>query len=85
MAHGGLGIISVFQMLIKEMKNISSYPNDLLLHSNIISLLKMMNLLFVETSPSPIKYVMSKLDYVKTIVRLPLKNNKRLKNCLMKR
>jgi 4-hydroxy-tetrahydrodipicolinate synthase len=33
---------------------------------------KMMNLLFVETSPSPIKFVMSKLGMCENILRLPL-------------
>jgi 4-hydroxy-tetrahydrodipicolinate synthase len=34
--------------------------------------LKMMNALFVETSPSPVKYVMSKLGFCENILRLPL-------------
>ena len=32
----------------------------------------MMNALFVETSPSPVKYVMSKLGLCKNVLRLPL-------------
>jgi 4-hydroxy-tetrahydrodipicolinate synthase len=34
--------------------------------------LSMMNALFIETSPSPVKYVMSKLGLCKNVLRLPL-------------
>ena len=34
--------------------------------------LSMMNSLFVETSPSPVKYVMSKLGLCENILRLPM-------------
>ena len=32
----------------------------------------MMNALFVETSPAPVKYVMSRLGLCKNVLRLPL-------------
>ncbi len=32
----------------------------------------MMNALFVETSPAPVKYVMSKLGLCENILRLPM-------------
>jgi 4-hydroxy-tetrahydrodipicolinate synthase len=31
-----------------------------------------MNSLFVETSPAPVKYVMSKLGFCENVLRLPL-------------
>ena len=34
--------------------------------------LEMMNLLFVETSPSPVKFVMYEMGLCKNILRLPL-------------
>jgi len=34
--------------------------------------LSMMNALFVETSPAPVKYVMSKIGLSENILRLPL-------------
>lgn len=76
MALGGKGIISVFS---------NAYPSELkkltnaMLKNDIIEAqrlnnkcMRMMNALFIETSPSPIKYVMSKLGYCENILRLPL-------------
>src|SRR3972149_1551918 len=76
MAHGGFGIISVFSHAYpREMKRITDAlsANDLVSTQQYSNLyLKMMNLLFVETSPSPIKFVMSKLGLCENVVRLPL-------------
>ena len=76
MALGGAGIISVFS---------NSYPKELKKLTNSITgndfksaqrlnnkYLSMMNAMFVETSPSPIKYVMNKLGLCENILRLPL-------------
>ena len=93
MAHGGAGIISVFSNAYpREIKRITDalFANDLVSaqqYNNIY--LKMMNLLFVETNPSPIKFVMSKLGLCENIVRLPLikvsKKSEELLNEEMKR
>jgi 4-hydroxy-tetrahydrodipicolinate synthase len=76
MAHGGAGIVSVFSNAYpREMKRITDalFANDLVSAQQYSNLyLKMMNLLFVETSPSPIKFVMSKLGLSENVVRLPL-------------
>jgi len=76
MALGASGIISVFS---------NAYPNELKKLTDAIlkndfnaarelnnKYLSMMNSLFVETSPIPIKYVMSKLGLCENILRLPL-------------
>ena len=43
----------------------------------------MMNALFVETSPAPVKYVMSKLGFCENNLRLPLiKNSQRAEELL---
>ena len=76
MASGGDGVISVFS---------NPYPSQMkLITDSILSnnlkkaqelnnkYLSMMNVLFVETSPSPVKYVMSKLRLCENILRLPL-------------
>ncbi|MCX6150687.1 MAG: 4-hydroxy-tetrahydrodipicolinate synthase [Ignavibacteriales bacterium] len=76
MAMGGAGVISVFS---------NAYPAEAKKLSDAIiqgdykqaqafsnKYLRMMNLLFVETNPSPIKFVMSELGYCKNILRLPL-------------
>jgi 4-hydroxy-tetrahydrodipicolinate synthase len=76
MALGGNGIISVFSNAYpKELKKLT----DAVLKSNLASAqnlnnkyLNMMNALFYETSPIPIKYVMSKLGLCENILRLPL-------------
>jgi 4-hydroxy-tetrahydrodipicolinate synthase len=76
MASGGDGVISVFSNPYPSaMKKIT----DALLINNLKSAqelnskyLSMMNALFVETSPAPVKYVMSKLGLCKNILRLPM-------------
>lgn len=76
MALGADGVISVFSNPYpKEMKQITTA----MLKGDIASAqkfnnkyLSMMNALFVETSPSPVKYVMSKLGYCENVLRLPL-------------
>lgn len=76
MAHGADGVISVFSNPYpKQMKQITSA----MLGGNLTEAqkfsnkyLSMMNALFVETSPSPVKYVMHKLGYCENVLRLPL-------------
>ncbi|OGU65514.1 MAG: 4-hydroxy-tetrahydrodipicolinate synthase [Ignavibacteria bacterium RBG_16_36_9] len=76
MASGGDGVISVFSNPYPaEMKKIT----DAMLNNNLKlaqelnnKYLSMMNALFVETSPAPVKYVMSKLGLCENILRLPL-------------
>ncbi|HEY7751654.1 MAG TPA: 4-hydroxy-tetrahydrodipicolinate synthase [Ignavibacteriaceae bacterium] len=76
MALGGDGVISVFSNPYPAlMKSVT----DSMLNDDYSSArkynnryLKMMNALFVETSPSPVKYVMSKLGFCENILRLPL-------------
>jgi 4-hydroxy-tetrahydrodipicolinate synthase len=76
MALGGDGVISVFSNPYpKERKQIT----DALLSNNIDKArkhnnkyLKMMNLLFIETSPAPVKFVMYKKGLCKNIFRLPM-------------
>ncbi len=47
--------------------------------------LKMMNLLFEETSPSPLKFVLSKMEICKNILRMPLAPvSERTENLLLK-
>ncbi|MBK7377665.1 MAG: 4-hydroxy-tetrahydrodipicolinate synthase [Ignavibacteriales bacterium] len=76
MALGGVGVISVFSNPFPgQMKEI---VNALLNHDLITAqklnnqYLAMMNKLFIETSPSPVKYVMSKLGLCNNVLRLPL-------------
>lgn len=76
MASGGDGVISVFSNPYPtEMKKIT----DAMLNNNLKlaqelnnKYLSMMNTLFVETSPAPVKYVMSKLGFCENVLRLPL-------------
>ena len=76
MASGGDGVISVFSNPYPaNMKEIT----DAVLKNNLKSAqelnnkyLSMMNALFVETSPAPVKYVMSKLGLCENILRLPM-------------
>lgn len=76
MALGGSGIISVFSNV---------YPRELKMLTNAIlkndysearklnnKFLSMMSALFIESSPSPLKYVMSKKGLCENVVRLPL-------------
>jgi 4-hydroxy-tetrahydrodipicolinate synthase len=76
MASSGDGVISVFS---------NPYPAKMKMITDAIlkgklkeaqdlnnKYLSMMNSLFVETSPSPVKYVMSKLGLCENVLRLPL-------------
>jgi 4-hydroxy-tetrahydrodipicolinate synthase len=76
LALGGKGVISVFSNIFpKAMKEITTallsgnYKLGLELHNRY---LKMMNLLFIETSPIPVKYLASIKGLCKNILRLPL-------------
>ena len=76
MAFGGEGVVSVFSNAYpKEKKQLT----DALLKGDLVTArklnnkyLNMIHLLFVEASPSPIKFVMSKLGMCENILRLPL-------------
>jgi 4-hydroxy-tetrahydrodipicolinate synthase len=78
MALGGDGVISVFSNPYpSEMKQIT----EAMLKKNISSArrlnnkyLGMMNALFIETSPAPVKFVMHQLGLCENILRLPLVN-----------
>ncbi len=76
MASGGDGVISVFSNPYPaEMKSITDavLNNKLKLAQELNNkYLSMMNALFVETSPAPVKYVMSKLGLCENVLRLPL-------------
>lgn len=76
MALGGDGVISVFSNPYPgEMKKITDamLKNDIVNAKKLnIKYLKMMNILFVETSPSPVKYIMHRLGFCKNILRLPM-------------
>ena len=75
-ASGGDGVISVFSNPYpSEMKKITDamQNNNLKLAQELNNkYLSMMNALFVETSPAPVKYVMSKLGLCENVLRLPL-------------
>ena len=77
MALGGVGVISVFSNPFPmQMVAITSamLSCDLTKARELNNkYLKMMNLLFVETSPMPVKFVCSYFGLCKNIVRLPLK------------
>jgi len=76
MLSGGDGVISVFSNPYPaEMKKITEaiLNNNLKLAQELNNkYLSMMNALFVETSPAPVKYVMSKLGLCENVLRLPL-------------
>jgi len=76
MALGGDGVISVFSNPYPaEMKQVADAVLNKKLPSaqkNNSKYLSMMNALFVETSPAPVKYVMSKLGFCENQLRLPL-------------
>ena len=76
MALGGNGVISVFSNPYPvEMKKITIalLSSDITLARDLnIKYLSMMNALFVETSPAPVKYVMHKLGLCENVLRLPL-------------
>lgn len=76
MALGAKGVISVFSNIYpKEMCELTNallkqdYKKGLEIHNKY---LKMMNLLFAETSPIPVKYLASVKGLAKNILRLPL-------------
>ena len=75
-ALGGKGVISVFSNPYPaEMKRITdaALSNDLSSAQKYNNAyLSMMNTLFIEASPSPVKYVMNKLGMCENVVRLPL-------------
>lgn len=76
MSSGGDGVISVFSNPYPvEMKKITdaALSGDLKLAQELNNkYLSMMNALFVETSPAPVKYIMSKLGFCENVLRLPL-------------
>ncbi|MCK9424441.1 MAG: 4-hydroxy-tetrahydrodipicolinate synthase [Ignavibacteriaceae bacterium] len=89
MALGGVGVISVYSNAFpKELKEITTamQKNDLEKAQKLNhKYLKMINLLFEETSPSPLKFVLSKLGVCKNILRLPLAPvSKQTENLLLK-
>ncbi|MGE5430302.1 MAG: 4-hydroxy-tetrahydrodipicolinate synthase [Syntrophomonadaceae bacterium] len=76
MALGGIGVISVFSNVYPaEMVSLTNaiLKNDWNLAREINSkYLKIMNDLFIETNPIPVKYAVSLLGYCKNVLRLPL-------------
>ena len=76
MALGGDGVISVFSNPYPlEMKQLTGamLNNDLSSAKSINNkYLGMMNALFVETSPAPVKFVMHHLGFCENVLRLPL-------------
>ncbi|HKB85776.1 MAG TPA: 4-hydroxy-tetrahydrodipicolinate synthase [Ignavibacteriaceae bacterium] len=75
-ALGGTGAISVFSNpyphLMKKLTNAlfeRDYGKAQKLNNKFND---MMNKLFIEASPAPVKYVMSKLGYCRNVLRLPL-------------
>lgn len=76
MASGGDGVISVFSNPYpSEMINIThAILSNRLKGAQLLNnkYLSMMNALFVETSPAPVKYVMNKLGLCENVLRLPL-------------
>ena len=78
MSLGGDGVVSVFSNIFPKI--MSDLTNTLLINDFVGGLqihnkyLKMMNLLFIETSPIPVKYLASVRGLCKNIVRLPLVN-----------
>ncbi|MGB5850386.1 MAG: 4-hydroxy-tetrahydrodipicolinate synthase [Ignavibacteriaceae bacterium] len=77
-ALGGDGVISVFSNPYpSEMKQITDamLNNDLSTAQNFNNkYLGMMNALFIETSPAPVKFVMHHMGFCENILRLPLVN-----------
>jgi len=76
MALGGSGVISVFSNAYPvELKTLAEaiLISDLAAAQELSNkYMGMMNALFIETSPIPIKYVMHKLGLCQNILRLPL-------------
>jgi 4-hydroxy-tetrahydrodipicolinate synthase len=77
MALGGVGVISVFSNPFpSQMVEITKtmLGGDLVKARELNNkYLKMMNLLFIETSPMPVKFICSHLGLCKNILRLPLR------------
>lgn len=75
-ACGGAGVIStISNALPKEFTTlINAALNDNMIEARRLhnGLLKLMNSVFIETNPMPIKYLMSKLGFGENILRLPL-------------
>ena len=78
MSLGGKGVISVFSNIFpKIMSDLTNallkkdFVNGLQIHNKYLS---MMNLLFIETSPIPVKFLASMRGLCKNILRLPLVN-----------
>lgn len=75
-ALGGKGVISVISNVFpKEMVNLTkALLNGDLKQAREINneFMKMMNLLFVETNPEPVKFAVSQLGFCKNVLRLPL-------------
>ncbi len=76
MAHGGDGVVSVsanvMPRLNQELMNawaIKDYPKFAELRDKLLQVHESM---FVETSPSPVKYAVSKLGFCQAGVRLPM-------------
>lgn len=76
MAMGGEGVISVFANAFpKEIKSIAQAilnNNYELARKYNNKYVKMMNLMFIESSPSPVKYILSLMGLCKNVLRLPL-------------
>ena len=76
MALGGVGVISVFSnpfpTQMKEITNALLNQDFTTAQKLNNKYLAMMNKLFIETSPTPVKYVMSKLGLCDNVLRLPL-------------
>ena len=76
MSLGGEGVVSVFSNAYPKEKKLLT---DALLKGDLVTArklnnkyLSMMHLLFVEASPGPIKFVMSRLGMCENILRLPM-------------
>lgn len=76
MALGGEGVISVFSNPFPDkLKKLSNaFFSGKLQEAQQLNnkFLAMMNVLFIETSPSPVKYIMSKIGLCENVLRLPL-------------
>jgi 4-hydroxy-tetrahydrodipicolinate synthase len=76
MAVGGDGVISVFTNAFPaQMKKLtdaflSGKISEAQRYNNLY--LEMMNALFFETSPGPLKYIMNKMGLCENVFRLPL-------------
>jgi 4-hydroxy-tetrahydrodipicolinate synthase len=75
-ALGGAGVVSVFSNpypgLMKKLTDalLNNEMDKARVMNNRYN--DMMNKLFIEASPAPVKYVMSRLGYCKNVLRLPL-------------